>query len=117
MFLVRLHRRAVAPEAKEKGPGLLASFLSLGPLLYLGALSFPIYILHGPVGQMFYKKVVATKLWGGVMSKLYGPWFFGVYWLVVLIGAALINKFFIMNPAVQSWSKDTVKKISTALTK
>ena len=35
--------------------------------MYLGAISFPIYILHGPIGQIFYKKVVAMKLFGTVM--------------------------------------------------
>lgn len=117
VFLINLHRRAVAPEAEGKGPGLIASVLSNPALIYLGALSFPIYILHGPIGQVFYKKIVATKLWGGTMLQIAGPWFFAVYWAVVLVGAALINQFFIMNPAVQGWTNDTVKKITNALAK
>jgi len=116
-FLVRLHRRAVSPPSAGSGPGLLASVLSLKPLVYLGALSFPIYILHGPLGQVFYKKVVATKLWGGVMSQVAGPWFFAVWWAIILVSAAIVNKFFIQNPAVQSWTKDTVKSLSNALSK
>ena len=32
---------------------------------YLGTLSFPIFIVHGALGQLFYKKIVATKVGGG----------------------------------------------------
>eukprot|EP00192_Tetraselmis_astigmatica_P005119 CAMPEP_0117668120 /NCGR_PEP_ID=MMETSP0804-20121206/11358_1 /TAXON_ID=1074897 /ORGANISM="Tetraselmis astigmatica, Strain CCMP880" /LENGTH=497 /DNA_ID=CAMNT_0005475947 /DNA_START=168 /DNA_END=1662 /DNA_ORIENTATION=+ len=114
MFLVRLHRRAVAPIAETEGPGLIASVLSLKPLIYLGSIAFPIYIVHGPIGQLCYKKIVATKLWGGTLNNVFGPWFFGVYWLIVLAAAAFANKFFLQNSAVQSFTKDSVKKVSKA---
>lgn len=32
---------------------------------YLGNLSFPIFIVHGALGQLFYKKVIASKVCGG----------------------------------------------------
>eukprot|EP00873_Tetraselmis_striata_P004256 jgi/Tetstr1/424520/TSEL_015048.t1 len=113
MFVVNMHRRAVAPGATS--PGALASFLSLKPLVYLGALSFPIFVLHGPIGQVFYKKVVATKLWGGTMNVVAGPWFFGVFWLVVLLSAAAVNKFFIENVWVQTKTKEAVQGITARL--
>jgi hypothetical protein len=27
-----------------------------------GSISFPIFVLHGALGQLFYKKIVATKV-------------------------------------------------------
>lgn len=115
MFVVNLHRRAVSPPEGTKGPGLMAAILSAKPLVYLGALSFPIFMLHGPLGQMFYKKAIATKLWGGTMNVIAGPWFFGVFWLTILVSAALVNKLFIENTWVQTRTKEAVQKLSSAL--
>ena len=35
---------------------MVSRALSWKPLVYLGTISFPIYILHGPIGQVFYKR-------------------------------------------------------------
>lgn len=58
-----------------------------------GAISFPIFVLHGPIGQVFYKKIVATKLWGSVMPLSFFPAYCGV----VLLAAALVQKFFVVR--------------------
>lgn len=39
----------------------LSGVLSHPVLTYLGNISFPIFILHGALGQLFYKKIIATK--------------------------------------------------------
>eukprot|EP00425_Heterocapsa_triquetra_P000484 CAMPEP_0195051352 /NCGR_PEP_ID=MMETSP0448-20130528/873_1 /TAXON_ID=66468 /ORGANISM="Heterocapsa triquestra, Strain CCMP 448" /LENGTH=92 /DNA_ID=CAMNT_0040080347 /DNA_START=1 /DNA_END=276 /DNA_ORIENTATION=+ len=55
------------------------------------------FIVHGPIGQMFYKKKVAGKLWGGVMP----PKFFPVYLMLVLAAGYLLDEGFVKNKAVQ----------------
>lgn len=58
LLLVRLHRNTLA--GKGQGVGL-ARVLAHPALTYLGTLSFPVFVVHGALGQLFYKKVVATK--------------------------------------------------------
>ena len=62
-FTMNIHRETVSssPRASQFS---ISSVLSWKPLTYLGAISFPIYILHGPIGQIFYKRVVANKIFG-----------------------------------------------------
>ena len=55
LLLVRLHRNTVAVPATATPPGV-AGVLGHPALVYLGSISFPIFILHGAIGQMFYKK-------------------------------------------------------------
>ena len=55
-------------------------------LTYLGTISFPIFVVHGALGQVFYKKIIATKLWGAVMPHS----FFPLYCLIVLAAAAAL---------------------------
>lgn len=108
-FLVRIHRQCLL-ESKPKAS--LTAVLSTPFLVYLGSLSFPIYVLHSPLGQVFYKKAVAKMLFGRVMTGV--PAFFA--WLaVVLVSAALVNKLFVENKAVQQWTKDAVKSASKLL--
>jgi len=110
-FAVNVHRETV----REGGKGSLVSrILSLKPLVYLGTISFPIYILHGPIGQVFYKRVVATKLFGKVFTQY--PQFFPVYLLSVLVAATLAHEFFIKNKKVQDLSKTMSAKAAAALT-
>lgn len=52
VFLIHLH----------KSDGRLVKILSHPILLYLGDISFSIYIVHGAIGQLFYKKVVSGLL-------------------------------------------------------
>jgi peptidoglycan/LPS O-acetylase OafA/YrhL len=89
---------------------LLHKILSSKLLVWLGGLSFPIYIVHGPIGQVFYKKLIATKLWGGV---LWGPEYFAMYLATVLFSAVMLNKFFLQNEAVANWSKAKVNEWSS----
>lgn len=99
-FLMRLHRESVGPDSSKK---LIPKFLNLGLFKWLGGISFPIFIVHGPLGQLFYKKAVATKLFGGSLARI--PGFFGVYWATVIASAFLLNKFFVQNKKVQEVSK------------
>lgn len=46
----------------------LSGFLSHPVFTYLGNISFPIFILHGALGQLFYKKIVATKARGRALA-------------------------------------------------
>ena len=52
VFLTHLH----------KSDGRLVKVLSHPILLYLGDISFSIYIVHGAIGQLFYKRVVSNLL-------------------------------------------------------
>lgn len=65
LLVQRLHRQTVAKA------GGLSAFLSQGWLTYLGALSFPIFIVHGPIGQLFYKKVGGAG--GGARRAVHTP--------------------------------------------
>jgi hypothetical protein len=51
----------------QAGTGLSA-VMAWQPLVFLGTISFPFYILHGPLGQLFYKKVIAMKVFGKVSA-------------------------------------------------
>merc|ERR1712157_671688 len=107
---MRIHRESVGPG----GPKALPKILCNSTLQFLGGISFPIFILHGPIGQLFYKKAVVMKVWGEPLSTPLPNgvhWFFGVYWLVVLIAAVLVNKFFLPS----SFVKNFTKKITVAI--
>ena len=103
-FVMRVHRQTVYADLPNSGkPGYNSFSKALGAkwLTYLGAISFPIYILHGPIGQIFYKRVVAQKLWGKVFTS--DPWFFPVYLGIVLASAAVVHELFMKNRDVQGW--------------
>ena len=80
-------------------------------LVYLGTISFPIFVVHGALGQLFYKKIIATKVWGAVMP----PSFFPAYCAIVLVAAAALHHLFIENKTVQGITADISKRISAAL--
>mmetsp|Transcript_30018 Transcript_30018/g.78600 ORF Transcript_30018/g.78600 Transcript_30018/m.78600 type:complete len:176 (+) Transcript_30018:1-528(+) len=107
VFMMRLHRQSVSKSGASKP---LPKFLCNKHLLYLGSISFPIFIVHGPIGQVFYKKAVVKALFGGPLSK--GPAATGidplflVYWAVVLAVAALCQRKFLTSPMVKAFSKD-----------
>ncbi len=48
----------------------LFSFLSWKPFQYMGEISFSIYILHGAIGQLFYKKLISSQLFAEPPSLL-----------------------------------------------
>jgi len=103
VFLMRLHRTSVGPGGADNP---LVKILNNRVLQWLGGISFPIFIVHGPIGQVFYKKAVATKLFGGSLAR-YGPGMFGVWWIVVIAFSWLLNEFYVKS--------DTVKKASANL--
>jgi peptidoglycan/LPS O-acetylase OafA/YrhL len=105
-FVMGAHRNTVNGVSDP----ILSKFLSSKALVWLGGLSFPIYIVHGPLGQVFYKKLIANKLWGKV---LFGPEFFALYLATVLVSAYLLNTFFLQNKTVGAWSKKKVEELSS----
>jgi len=111
LFLMGLHRSSIL----EKVTDPIAKFMAWRPLTWLGGLSFPIFVVHGPLGQLFYKKAIATKLFGGPMNVVQGPYFFWVYLLVVGVSAFLLNKFFMSSKAVASASKNVQEKVLKVL--
>lgn len=108
IFLMRVHRQTVYNGGKG-----FAGLMAAKPLVYLGNISFPIYIIHGPLGQLFYKKAVATKVFGFVFTKY--PWFFGCYALITLVCAMALHHGFVMNPTVQTWTKSVMDKVAKKL--
>lgn len=107
-FLMSAHRASVLPEVKDG----VVKFLSSKLLVSLGNLAFPIFVVHGPLGQVFYKKVIATKLFGGTMLAVVGPQFFYVYLATVMMAAWVLQKAFLSNKQVSSLSGKVVEKLS-----
>ena len=111
-FMMSSHRVAVNEANGTAAPNsdLIVSFLSSKFLTTLGGLAFPIFLVHGPLGQVFYKKIIATKLFGAPMNKLYGAPFFYVYLGSVVAAAALLKKFVLESKAIGKFSKETAAK-------
>jgi len=86
LFLMNVHRETIY----KPGTGF-SQLLAFKPLAYLGTISFPFYILHGPIGQLFYKKVIAMKVFGQVFTSY--PMFFFAYMAITLAAAALVQQF------------------------
>ena len=115
-FVMRVHQQTVyadlpAAEAGTKGYNSFSKLLGAKPLVYLGAISFPIYILHGPIGQIFYKRAVAAKLWNGVVFTEY-PEFFPAYLLLVLLAAVATHEGFMKNKKIQTWFQEKGQEIA-----
>lgn len=105
VFLMRIHRETVY----KAGTGLSA-IMAWQPLVFLGTISFPFYILHGPLGQLFYKKVIAMKVFGQVFTSY--PKFFFAYMAITLLCAVVINQLFLSNKKVGEISGAVTKKIT-----
>mmetsp|Transcript_66578 Transcript_66578/g.124237 ORF Transcript_66578/g.124237 Transcript_66578/m.124237 type:complete len:444 (-) Transcript_66578:435-1766(-) len=90
-FLTTIHR-----DCMSDSPRAITRFFGSKFMTKLGGLAFPMFILHGPIGQLFYKRRVALKLWGGVMPKS----FFPVYVAIVMLAGHLLNEGFVKNKAV-----------------
>mmetsp|Transcript_115065 Transcript_115065/g.221723 ORF Transcript_115065/g.221723 Transcript_115065/m.221723 type:complete len:209 (+) Transcript_115065:3-629(+) len=108
IFLMRLHRETVG---RDKCCKPVVKLLNVGVLKWLGSISFPIFVVHGPVGQIFYKKKIAKALFGGPLSRF--PGHFAFYWLVVIALSALLNKCFLQR----AWFSTLSKKLSDMLCK
>eukprot|EP00928_Gymnodinium_smaydae_P054931 TRINITY_DN38614_c0_g1_i1.p1 TRINITY_DN38614_c0_g1~~TRINITY_DN38614_c0_g1_i1.p1 ORF type:complete len:453 (+),score=41.78 TRINITY_DN38614_c0_g1_i1:52-1359(+) len=100
IFLTTLHRDSLCPT-----PAAITRLLGSKWMSFLGSLAFPMFILHGPIGQLFYKKKIATKLWGRVMPKQ----FFPVYLLIVMVTSHIVNEGFVKSPSVQRFSSRIVR--------
>lgn len=59
--------------------------------------------------QLFYKRAVATVVFG----KVLGPEYYPIFNLVVLASAVAVHKLFVTNKAVGEVSKAVVKKMSS----
>jgi len=94
-FLTSIHR-----DCLSENPSAITRFFGSAPMARLGGLAFPMFILHGPIGQVFYKKVVARKLWGRPMPNS----FFPVYLLIVLLASHFVNEGFVKSKRVQTIS-------------
>jgi hypothetical protein len=81
-------------------PGFIRLFI-----LILFSLSF----INRPIGQVFYKKLIATKLFGRVLT---GPEYFGTYLVTVLMSAWLLQQTFLQSKNVGNWSKKTVDQLA-----
>ena len=104
-FVMASHRQVVAGN-----PDVVNKFLAQKWLSHtLAGLTFPIYIVHGPLGQLFYKKCVATRLFGHVLQ---GPVAFVGYLALTMSAAYAARKFFFKNTAVRDWSKRQVAYLS-----
>jgi len=99
-FLTTIHRDCVSAK-----PAAITRFLGSKLMSRLGALAFPMFILHGPIGQLFYKKKVATKLWGRVMPQR----FFPIWLLIVMLVSHITNEGFVKNKIVQHASARAAK--------
>merc|ERR1719382_2334860 len=106
-FLMAAHRASVLPKVTDPVCKLLSSKL----LVTLGNLAFPIFVVHGPLGQLFYKKIIATKLFGGPLHVVLGPWFFYVYLGIVLASAWVLQKTFMSSKKVGELSRSVQEKL------
>ena len=97
-----LHRNALLANQSTIRKDPVSILLSTNAMVWLGNLSFPVYILHGPIGQVFYKRAIATKLWGGVLR---GKGYFALYLATVLLTAILVQKMFSNRSIVNAANK------------
>jgi peptidoglycan/LPS O-acetylase OafA/YrhL len=100
-FLMALHRETVGPEGTFKP---IVKFMNLRIMQWLGSISFPIFIWHGPVGQLFYKKVIAKQVWGASLATIL-PGHFAIWWLVIIILSWMSMKFFVNTDKVKTGTK------------
>jgi len=94
-FLTTMHRDCMAER-----PSAITRFFGSKTMVWLGSLAFPMFMIHGPLGQLFYKKAVATRLWGKIMPQK----FFPIYLLLVLLSGHVLNEGFVKNKFVQRMS-------------
>ena len=90
VFLIHLH----------KSEGYLAKFLSHPVLVYLGEVSFSIYIVHGAIGQLFYKKAVSNLFFSEPVNIF-------IYYGTVLIAA--IGLYHLVEKPAQRAIKNRLK--------
>ena len=94
LFLMQVHRASVSSESN----GGLTEILAKPFLVFLGGLSFPLYLLHGPLGQLFYKKVIAKQLFGATMASYFSYKFFPVYVGITVLCSYYLTKVMALAP-------------------
>lgn len=104
-FLMGAHRNTVKG---VKDP--LLSILNSKFLVTLGNLGFPIFVVHGPIGQIFFKKIIATKVFGQVLT---GPTNFAIYLATTMAAAWILQKTVLQSKVVADWSKKTSSSLSS----
>eukprot|EP00933_Yihiella_yeosuensis_P041329 TRINITY_DN3571_c0_g1_i1.p1 TRINITY_DN3571_c0_g1~~TRINITY_DN3571_c0_g1_i1.p1 ORF type:complete len:533 (-),score=99.17 TRINITY_DN3571_c0_g1_i1:372-1970(-) len=109
-FLMATHRASIQPTISDP----IVQLLQTKRAIRLGNLAFPIFVIHGPIGQLCYKKVIATKLFGAPLNVLYGPNFFWGYLTIVMALAWVLQKTFLTNKSVTNFSKSAVETLSSA---
>jgi len=102
-FLKTLHR-----DCMSSSPFFLTRVLGSKTMSWLGSLAFPMFILHGPLGQLFYKKRVANQIWGRVMPQ----GFFPIYLLIVMLVSHVVNEGFVKSKQVQRSSARIAKLLA-----
>lgn len=106
-FLINAHRQTLKDTPDKPS---LTKALAWGPLTYLGTISFPIFVLHGPLGQLFYKKVVAKLFFWSAYTTT--TWFFGVYLAACVAGGAFLHWAFVKRKWVADLSRSASTKIA-----
>jgi len=92
-FLTQMHR-----DALSANPAAITRFFGSKPMATLGSIAFPMFILHGPIGQIFYKKVLAKRIWGAPMPTSFFP-----FYLLICLGLShLTNEYFVKNKKVSA---------------
>ena len=90
-FLTAIHRDALSAK-----PSAITKFFGSKTMANLGSIAFPMFIVHGPVGQIFYKKAIAKKIWGKPMPHAFFP-----FYLASVLGIShLVNEHFVKNKKV-----------------
>ncbi|CAJ1397552.1 unnamed protein product [Effrenium voratum] len=90
-FLTAMHRDALSPS-----PSAITKFFGCKVMATLGSIAFPMFIVHGPIGQIFYKKVIARKLWGKPMPHTFFP-----FYLAICVSISyLTNEYFVKSKKV-----------------
>uniref|UniRef100_A0A7S1N0G5 Acyltransferase 3 domain-containing protein n=1 Tax=Eutreptiella gymnastica TaxID=73025 RepID=A0A7S1N0G5_9EUGL len=108
-FLMNAHRQTLKDTPDKM---TLTKALAWGPMTYLGTISFPIFVLHGPLGQLFYKKVIAKMfVWSAYNTTVS---FFFVYLASCVLGAAFLQWAFISRKYAADATKSLMGKLQGA---
>jgi len=111
-FLINLHRQTIYGE----GSGRLSEILAISQLQYLGKISFPIFVIHGPLGQVFYKKLVRNKLFAQYDITGWPDWFFLVYLGLVVLASMILEHGFLQQKVVQDAMKTLTNSLKSKFT-
>jgi len=103
-FLTAVHR-----DCLSANPAPITRFFGSKAMTYLGGLAFPMFILHGPIGQIFYKKILATRLWGRPMPTS----FFPAYLAICLVCSHFLNENFVKSKKVAQVAGSVAKWLAT----